>query len=53
MPSSRVTTLFPLPDGLTVDDLVPSGLDRMLSVGASAREKRPVPAFRRFACWRR
>ena len=34
--------LFPLPDGLAVDDLVRSGLDRALEVGASARRSRPV-----------
>ena len=34
--------LFPLPDGLAVDDLVRLGLDRALEVGASARRSRPV-----------
>ena len=44
--------LFPLPDGLAVDDLVRSGLDRALEVGAS-----PAGAGRlrcpSCGCWRR
>ena len=35
--------LFPLPDGITVDDLVRSGLDRTLTVGDSARREQPIP----------
>ena len=35
--------LFPLPDGLSVDDLVRAGLDRTLAVGAAAGRERPVP----------
>ncbi len=35
--------VHPLPDALSVDDLVRSGLDRALEVGAAAVRERPVP----------
>ena len=35
--------VFPLPDRVSVDDLVRGGLDRTLEVGAAAGRERPVP----------